>query len=214
MTSSRVRMQAEERRDLIVAAAGRVFATRRYDDVSTVELARECGVSRGLLSHYFPTKRDLYIAVIGRFLEAPRLPMPKYVEGATVEERITHSVHEWVGMVAHSKDAWLAASGFLGESRDEEISALLEDYVERTADQICEIAGLHDVRDEPSVRVALNGYSAFATAVTRRWLLGAGLTRDQLEQLLTGTLTTLVRQTLPALTPSSAARRPRRTSST
>lgn len=207
MASPRVRMQADRRRDLIVAAAAHVFAERRYDDVSTTELARACGVSRGLLSHYFPTKRDLYLAVIGRLVDVPRLPMPAYVEGATVEDRIGRSVSEWVGMVIARKDAWLAVSGFLGESRDEEISAILEDYIERMVDQICELAGLHEVRGHPAVRTALHGYSAFATTVTRRWLLGADDSRKPLERLLGDTLVSLVRVTVPALTQGAAADR-------
>lgn len=208
MATPRVRMQADRRRDLIVVAAAHVFAERRYDDVSTTELARACGVSRGLLSHYFPTKRDLYLAVIGRLVDVPRLPMPAYVEGATVEDRIGLSVAEWIDMVVARKDAWLAVSGFLGESRDEEISAILADYIERMVDQICELAGLHAVREHPAVRTALHGYSAFATTVTRRWLLGPEASREQLERLLGDTLVSLVRVTVPALVAGSGSTRP------
>lgn len=205
MATPRVRMQADRRRDLIVAAAARVFAERRYDDVSTTELARACGVSRGLLSHYFPTKRDLYLAVIGRLVDVPRLPMPAYVEGATAEDRISLSVAEWIDMVLARKDAWLAVSGFLGESRDEEISQILDDYIEHMVDQICELAGLHAVREHPSVRTALHGYSAFATTVTRRWLLGPDTPREHLERLLGDTLVSLVRVTVPAVATESVS---------
>ncbi len=197
MDTPRRRLPPDERRDLIVSAASRVFAERPYDEVSTSELAQACGISRGLLSHYFPTKRDLYLAVIGRLLGAPRLPTPAFVEGATAEDRIEEAVHEWVVMVSRSRETWLAASGFLGASRDGEIERLLNEYVESMTDQICEIAGLHAVREDPAVRIALHGYSAYATVVTRRWLTGAEVTREQAEGLLSGALVTLVRQTIP-----------------
>lgn len=206
MAASRVRMQPGDRRDLIVAAAARVFAERRYDDVSTTELARACGVSRGLLSHYFPTKRDLYVAVIGRLLDVPRLPVRVHPEGASLEERVARSVADWVEMVVRSKEAWLAVSSFLGESRDEEISALLEEYVEGMVDQICDLAGLQALRERPVLRIALHGYSAFATTLTRRWLLGADLSREQIERLLRDTLTGLVRETIPAVADGAEAR--------
>ncbi|KHL16086.1 UNVERIFIED_CONTAM: hypothetical protein LK11_17980 [Mumia flava] len=199
MASGRVRMNPDVRREQIVSAAGRVFAERSYDEVSTTELAAACGISRGLLNHYFATKRDLYLAVLARLLDGPRLPTPAFVEGATVEDRVEESVRDWVAMVAHHPQAWLAAAALLGQPRDGEIQELVDTYVERMADGICEIAGLHDVRAEPEVRVALHGYSAFATTTTRRWLGGGGVTRDQLEQLLAATLVTLVRQTIPAL---------------
>lgn len=206
MAGSRVRMQPAHRRDLIVAAAARVFAERRYDDVSTTELARACEVSRGLLSHYFATKRDLYLAVVGRLLDVPRLPVPAHREGAPLEERVARSVGEWVEMVVRSREAWLAVSSFLGESRDEEISALLEEYVEGMVDQICDLAGLQALRDRPGLRTALHAYSAFATTLTRRWLLGADLSRAQVERLLRDTLTGLVRDTIPAVADDVKAR--------
>ncbi|MGH1565245.1 TetR/AcrR family transcriptional regulator [Mumia sp. DW29H23] len=197
--STRRRLPPDERRGQIVATASRVFAERPYDEVSTTEIAQACGVSRGLLNHYFPTKRELYLAVIGRLLGAPRLPTPAFVEGATAEGRIEESVREWVDMVSRSRETWLAASGFLGASRDEEIERLLNAYVESMSDQICEIAGLHAVRDDPAVRVALHGYSAYATVVTRRWLSAGEITREQAERLLGGALITLVRQTIPSV---------------
>lgn len=199
MSSTRRRLPPDVRREQIVSAASHVFAERPYDDVSTTEIARACGVSRGLLNHYFPTKRELYLAVIERMLDAPRLPMPAFVEGATAEDRIAQSVHEWVRMVSRSRETWLAASSFLGASRDEEIERLLNGYVESMSDQICEIAGLHAVRRQPAVRVALHGYSAFATVVARRWLTEGEISRDQTEALLRGALVSLVRQTIPAV---------------
>ncbi|MFD1827102.1 MULTISPECIES: TetR/AcrR family transcriptional regulator [Mumia] len=199
MGSTRRRLPPDVRREQIVSAAGRVFAERPYDDVSTGELAGACGVSRGLLNHYFPTKRDLYVAVVAKLLQAPRLPTPAYVEGARPEERIAQSVHEWVGMVLRSRETWLSASALTGESQDEQVQALVSEYTEAMADQICEIAGLHVVREDPVVRVALHGYSAYATVVTRRWLRGAELTREQLERLLCEALVDLVRRTIPDL---------------
>jgi AcrR family transcriptional regulator len=198
-TTPRVRMLADDRRELIVKAAAKVFSQRPYEEVSTTELARACDISRGLMSHYFPSKRDLYLAVIRRLLDAPRLPMPAYREGDTVEDRIRHSVHGWLDLVLRSKQTWLTTVGFLGDSRDEEIQGLLEDNVERTADQICEIAGLTDVCDHPEVRLALRGYSAFAMTVTRRWLQDGPVSREQVETLLVDSLIDLVRRTIPAL---------------
>ena len=42
-----------------------MFSERAYDEVSIDDLARAAGVSKGLLYHYFPTKRDLYVAALG-----------------------------------------------------------------------------------------------------------------------------------------------------
>src|SRR6185369_15791164 len=57
----RVRLDNDERRAQLLALARKAFSNRAYDDVSIDDLARDAKISKGLLYHYFPTKRDLYV---------------------------------------------------------------------------------------------------------------------------------------------------------
>lgn len=198
MSEPRVRMSHDDRRELIVRAAVRVFATKGYDEVSTSELAKAAGTSRGLLNHYFPTKRDLYLAAVRRFLELPELPVPAYVEGATVEERVRESVRDWLDFVDRNRATWLAAVGFAPGNRDDEVRQIMESNIERTADRICEITGLGQVRSTPVVAMALHGYAWFAISVTRKWLNEGGTDREAVETLLSEVLISLARQHIPA----------------
>src|SRR5512144_2015136 len=58
----RIRLDNDERRAQLLSLARKAFSDRSYDDVSIDDLAREAKISKGLLYHYFPTKRDLYVA--------------------------------------------------------------------------------------------------------------------------------------------------------
>src|ERR1700689_5936007 len=58
----RIRLDNDERRAQLLQLARKAFSDRSYDDVSIDDLAREAKISKGLLYHYFPTKRDLYVA--------------------------------------------------------------------------------------------------------------------------------------------------------
>src|SRR3954447_20353749 len=58
----RTRLENDARRAQLLELAQAAFAARSYDEVSIDDVARAAGVSKGLLYHYFPTKRDLYIA--------------------------------------------------------------------------------------------------------------------------------------------------------
>src|ERR1041384_6692618 len=58
----RVRLETDQRRAQLLALARKAFSDRSYDDVSIDDIAREAKISKGLLYHYFPTKRDLYVA--------------------------------------------------------------------------------------------------------------------------------------------------------
>ena len=68
------RLEHDERRGQILAAAATLFAERHYASVSTKDIADAAGVARGLLHHYFGSKRDLYLEVAREMLRVPELP--------------------------------------------------------------------------------------------------------------------------------------------
>ncbi len=206
MSAVRRRLAPDDRREQIVEAAAHLYTTHGYDEVSTTELARAAGVSRGLLSHYFPTKRSLYLAALRRFVEMPEVPLP-VVEGG-LEERVRGSVRGWMDQVEHGRAAWLAVAGLAGHP-DEDITQLMMRAVERTIDQICEVTGLSDQREEPAVRAALHGYAGFVVTISRQWLQEEQLDRSQTEDLLTGVLLDLVHTRIPALVDGRGQRQTR-----
>src|ERR1700683_1852545 len=61
---TRSRLEVDAPRAQLVTLGIDLFAAHSYDDVSIDELARAAGVSKGLLYHYFPTKRDFYVATV------------------------------------------------------------------------------------------------------------------------------------------------------
>lgn len=64
--ASRRRLPVEQRRAQILDTAGAMFAEYGYNAVSTHAVAQECGVSEGLLFHHFPSKAEIYAAVVAR----------------------------------------------------------------------------------------------------------------------------------------------------
>lgn len=51
----------EEKRERVINAALKEFAQKGYSAASTNEIAKEAGISKGLLFHYFTSKKDLYL---------------------------------------------------------------------------------------------------------------------------------------------------------
>src|SRR5215470_1307957 len=51
-------------RDSILQAAESVFARRDYHEVQMDDVAAACGVGKGTLYRYFPSKRELYLGVM------------------------------------------------------------------------------------------------------------------------------------------------------
>ena len=62
--STTTRMTGQERRQAILEAAIRMFAERGFRGVTTRELAQAVGVSEPVLYQHFPSKRELFTAII------------------------------------------------------------------------------------------------------------------------------------------------------
>src|SRR5437588_11629633 len=112
------RLEHDERRQQILACARRLFSERNYTAVSTTDIAREAGVARGLLHHYFGTKRELYLEVVRSLMRMPTNPVPLQAPGRGIEIVISESVERWRQMLERNRGTRLAASGGPGRGRD------------------------------------------------------------------------------------------------
>lgn len=63
MTDSRPKLSSQKR-DQIFRAAIKEFSEKGYDNASTNSITREAGISKGLLFHYFGSKKGLYLSVL------------------------------------------------------------------------------------------------------------------------------------------------------
>jgi AcrR family transcriptional regulator len=59
-------MSAEERREMVLEAAVAEFALRGMAGTSTEDVARRAGISQPYLFRLFPTKKGLFLALVGR----------------------------------------------------------------------------------------------------------------------------------------------------
>ncbi|MGH2897028.1 MAG: TetR/AcrR family transcriptional regulator [Solirubrobacteraceae bacterium] len=66
MASPRTLSTADERREQILAAAARVFSARGLHGTPTMEIAKAAGISQAYLFRLFPTKAELFSALVER----------------------------------------------------------------------------------------------------------------------------------------------------
>jgi AcrR family transcriptional regulator len=194
------RLEHDERRGQILACARRLFSERPYAAVSTAQIASEAGVARGLLHHYFGTKRDLYLEVVRSLVRVPSNPVPLQSPGRGLETVIAESVDRWLVMLERNRGTWLAAIGAQGLGRDPEVEAILDAAREQAVDRLIEALQPYEAATAPTeLRALIRAYSGFAEAASVEWLERGRLTREQLQILLTEGFLTLVRDVLPAV---------------
>ena len=194
------RLDHHERRRQILDCARRLFSERSYTSVSTTEIAREAGVARGLLNHYFGTKRDLYLEVVRTLMRTPPSPVPLQAPGRGIEIVIAESVDRWLTMLERNRGTWLAALGARGLGRDPEVDEILEEAREQAADRLIEALQTYEAARAPNeLRAAIRAYSGFAEAASIEWLERRRLTREQVHTLLVQAFLSIVRDVVPAV---------------
>lgn len=187
------RLERDQRREQILSRARRLFSERTYAAVSMEEIAHSAGVARGLLHHYFGTKRELYLEVVRELVRLPPPPPPEAGASLSAREAVAQSVDLWLDLVERNRGTWLAAVGAEGFGRDPELERILDAAREQTTDRVVEVLGM---ADEPQLRGLIRSYGGLAEAAVREWLERASLSREAVHLMLTDTLLLLVEDVL------------------
>jgi AcrR family transcriptional regulator len=98
------RLPSDQRRAVIVEAAGRLFGERGYDGTRLDDVAAAAGVTKPILYRHFADKERLYLAL----LERHRDDLSRFVVPAegTLEERLRAVLDVWLGYVESHAYAW------------------------------------------------------------------------------------------------------------
>ena len=104
MTS--IRHSAAERRDDILDAALIEFADRGFEGTSTEDIAKRAGISQPYLFRLFGTKKDLYIASVGRCYRDTLELFQRAAEGLRGEEAMHAMGHAYMEQLETNR-VWL-----------------------------------------------------------------------------------------------------------
>ncbi|TSD95687.1 TetR/AcrR family transcriptional regulator [Skermania sp. ID1734] len=185
MSTARRRLDPEQRRAQLLDIGARLFAEHPYEDVWIEEVAELAGVSRGLLYHYFPNKRDFFAAIVQRasdqLLSAteidPNLPMAEQVS-AGLDAYIEHFIKNPHGVLAVNRGAL---------SGDQTIQAIIDDELAVLRRRMLDALALHG-HERDVAGAAVLGWLAFTRAVCVNWVAQQTMSRDEVRELCLRTL--------------------------
>jgi AcrR family transcriptional regulator len=194
----RQRLEAERRREQILAVAARHFEERRYSDVSTGAIADEAGVGRPLIHYYFGTKRELYLEVVRRFALVPPHVPAVAVQGIApdaLEERIRASIDYWLSVTSRHKSMWTSTISV--DAQDHDIQRIIEQADDVAADRMLEALGLDQHPKRDRLHAMFLAFGGLARAAGRQWLVRNTLDRGEVTELLTKSLLTIICDVAP-----------------
>jgi len=96
----------ETRRAQVVRAAVRLFASQGYYTTTIQQIAREAGVSTGLVYQYFRDKDDVLLLALMLVIESYEHEIPPKLEGILQPvERLCTAIHTYCAIVDRWRDA-------------------------------------------------------------------------------------------------------------
>ena len=139
MTKKRKRLTAEERRELIVRQAIALFAEQGFRATRVKDIADKVGTSDALVFQHFPTKRDLYDAILDElcarrhFTEVEQL---LYYEPQYDVEDVLTRLSVWVLDRTETEPAWLRLILYAALEQDDATAGLTHEHFQRIIDYV------------------------------------------------------------------------------
>jgi AcrR family transcriptional regulator len=176
------RLQTDERRRQLLEAGARVFTERSYDDASMAEVARAAGISKGLLYHYFPSKRDLFVAT----LEAAAEELRNITEpdpSRSIPEQLTSILDAYLAWIEEHADSY--AKLLESATGSDDVRSYMAQMRAGTVERI--LGTLVKGGNPAAIRTALHGFLWFIDGACLDWLASKDLSREQLRDMLVTT---------------------------
>jgi AcrR family transcriptional regulator len=189
---SRIRLSLDERRAQLLELGTELFAKYGYDEISIDDLAEAAGIGKGLLYHYFGSKREFYVATVKtaslrlRQLSVPDRSLPP----AT---RLANAIDKHLQYI----DAHGAAYAALyrgGTAVAPEVGAIVEEHRDVIMGYLLE--GMGVTKPRPMLRMALRTWIAMVEGASLDWIAHHAISRDQLRDFLVTGYAALLGKTL------------------
>jgi len=181
MAKAYTRLDNDERRRQLIELGEDLFTRHAFDEVSMAQIAREAGISKALLYHYFPSKRDYFVATLSEGAEALRAAVEP-APGAAPLQALTDSVGAYLAWVDAHGDGYrklLQSAGSIPEVRQ-----LVEGVRDETAGRIIDGLALTD----PLARTAVHGWLWFLDGACLHWLDHREVEPEALRDMVVGAL--------------------------
>jgi AcrR family transcriptional regulator len=188
----RVRLQIDERRTQLLRLGIEMFASRPYEEISIDDIAEAAGVSKGLLYHYFPGKREFYVeAIRASSLHLRQLTEPDPLLPPPARLRAAIDAHlEYIR--EHGAVYQAIYSG--GMTVAPEVGAILEEHRGFVMDRL--LKNLSVARPRPVLRVALRAWIRMVEGVSLDFIARPELFQDDLRELLVASYAALLAEAL------------------
>ena len=180
------RLDVDERRRRLLELGRTLFTQHPYDQLSMAAIAREAGISKALLYHYFPSKQAYFVATLQE-AAAQLADRVRPDEAQPPAAQLAQALEAWLAWVEENRDGY--AKLLRGVTGAPEVRALVDRVRDETAALIVgRLWGEREGEPPAEVRAAVRGWLWFMDGACLDWVEHHDLDRAQMHGLLMGTL--------------------------
>ena len=173
------RLGPEARRAQLVGVGLALMKQMPFDEVTAEVVARAGGVSKGLVFHYFPTTRDLQVAIL-RAATAELLADLDVGGDLPPEERLRVGLDAFVRYIEQQPASYQAVVRRAGS--DERLLEVFEATRGAVVDIVAAALGLSEV--PAGLRLLIRGWIAMVEECVLHWLDDRPVPREELVEFL------------------------------
>lgn len=160
------RLINDARRTQLLEVGLELFSTTAFDSVSIDEIARRVGISRGLLYHYFASKRVFYVEIV-RLAASDLLSRLGQGEVGSPTERLRADLTAYLDFVVERSAGFVTLlRGGIGS--DPEVQQVLDETRTAIVGHVLDGIGIDE--PAPPLSVALYGWVGYVESASLRWL--------------------------------------------
>jgi AcrR family transcriptional regulator len=177
------RLDVDERRRQLLERGAELFTSHPYEKLSMSKIAKEVGISKALLYHYFPSKQAYFEETLSTWAEQLRTRTEPDPDLPPIEQ-LQASLDAFLGLVEENAVAY--SNLIRSAAAVAEIRELTEEVRRKTAERILE--GIYPQQVPPKARIAVSGWLWFMDGACLNWLEHGDVKREELRDLLLGVL--------------------------
>ncbi|MEM7135345.1 MAG: TetR/AcrR family transcriptional regulator [Myxococcota bacterium] len=186
MQPARTRLNVDIRRQQLLDLGLELFANHTYDGLSIDEIAKRAGISKGLLYHYFPSKRAFYVAAVTAAADQLVEETDIDAHGSSAQpnlEGVKEVLRAFLAYASRRRAEYLfLLRGGIGS--DPEVASILEGTRQALVERMIQRLARFGVPDDVSTRLRMRGWIGFLEGSTLEWLQTEELDTEEFLEIL------------------------------
>ncbi|MDO4463788.1 MAG: TetR/AcrR family transcriptional regulator [Bacillota bacterium] len=176
---------SDDKKELILSAGMKEFSQKPYKEASTDSITKACGISKGLLFHYFGSKKEFYFFCLERAMEKLTAQAQSKEEANDFYDILFSSMDQKFALCIHYYDemhmvnmASRDAATEIAQQKAEMMQKYAIQIKMKSAETIRRALQTLNFKHDENLQMTVEGISLYINAVLNKYLIQYQTTPD------------------------------------